>query len=484
VRSFSLRWRLILLSWSLALGAALVLTTLLHLYTQRQLLSLLERTLETKCDEVITVLENAASHLTLEEFFVIETDYRFTPHIYFYQIRDARGRILARSENLGDAELPLPESWKGGNLGSPVHLHTDPLPILPGGERVRLRSERVELARAGSELATIVIQTAVSLGPFESAVRRTLRDALLVTACGLVAVFFLLWFVTTRSLRPVIAMTRKASQITGTNLRERLPLVGRGDELDELAKVLNGMLDRLGGSLRQMEQFSSGAAHQLRTPLTRIRGELDLVLRSDVSDPLRSQLERIQEEVERLSRLCGRLLLLARLDQQAADASLFDEWVDLQEVISELLEQMTPLAHDRRVGLWRGATSAVRVRGSRPLLVQALLNLLANAIRYTPEGGAVVVSIDTNSEAVWLSVEDSGPGIPPGERERIFQPFYRIPRPASGVAGATEVDDDGSGLGLAIVRAIAQAHGGRVELFGAPTGGSVFRLVLPARRES
>jgi len=223
-----------------------------------------------------------------------------------------------------------------------------------------------------------------------------------------------------------------------------------------------------------MEQFSSDAAHQLRTPLTRIRGELDLILRSDAADPLRTQLEGIQEELERLSRVCGRLLLLGRLDQQARDASLFAEQVDLEAMVSELLEQMAPLAQDRGVGLRRGATSRLHVRGSRPLLVEALLNLLDNAIRATPEGDAVTVSIDADGGAARLSVEDGGPGVPPEERERIFQPFYRIPRASAGET------DDGSGLGLAIVRAVARAHGGRVEVLAAPAGGSVFRFVLPA----
>jgi len=477
-KRISLRSRLILLSWSLAFGTALVLTVLLHLRTQRQLLRQLERTLETKCDEVITVLKSAVLYPMLEEFLVIETDYRSSPYTYFYEIRDAQGRLLVRSPNMGDRELPIPEAWKRGDFGTPIHFQTEPHPISPGDDRIRLRSERLELALPGREPATLVIQTAVSLGPYEPAVRRTLRDAVLGATGSLAAVFFLLWFVTTRSLRPVSAMTRKASQITATNLRERLPLAGRADELDELARVLNDMLDRLGGSLRQMEQFSSGAAHQLRTRLTRIRGELDLILRSDVADPPRSQLERVQEEVERLSWLCGRLLLLARLDQQTGNASLFDERVDLEEVVNELLEQMAPLAQDRGVGLRRGAMSTVRVRGSRSLLVEALLNLLDNAIRFTPEGGSVAVSLEADGDVVRLSVEDSGPGVPPEERERIFQPFYRTPRTFA------EATDDGSGLGLAIVRGIAQAHGGRVEMLEAPSGGSIFRLVLPAHSGS
>jgi signal transduction histidine kinase len=190
-----------------------------------------------------------------------------------------------------------------------------------------------------------------------------------------------------------------------------------------------------------MEPLSSDAGPALRTLLTRIRGELDLVLRSGVPDPPRSQLEWIQEQLERLSRVCGRLLLLARLDQRARNASVLDERVDLEQVVSELLEQMAPVAQDRGVALGHGASSTLHVRGSRPLLVEALLNLLDNAIRATPAGGAVIVSIDASGDSVRLSVQDGGPGVPPEERERIFLPFYRIPR-ASG-----EAADEGSGLG-------------------------------------
>ena len=472
-RRLSLRWRLILFSWSLALGTALALLAVLQHRNHRQLLAQVEKTLETKCDEVITLLRDRASPLTLSEFLKIETNYRFSPYTYFYVIRDGKGGVVARSANLGGLALPLPEWWPGRDRGGPTHFATVPHPIVPATERIRLRSERVELAGVGPEPSTVLVQTAVSLAPVEAAVRATLRDALLVAAGGLAAVLFLLWFATTWSLRPVTSMTRKASKITATSLRERLPLAGRNDELDELASVLNDMLDRLGASLRQMEQFSSDAAHQLRTPLTRIRGELDLILAGDVPAPLGGQLEKVQEELERLSRVCGRLLLLARLDQQARDASLLAERVDLDEVVSELLDQMTPVARDRGVALRRGASSTLHVRGSRPLLVEALLNLLDNAIRVTPPGEAVAVSIDGGGGTVRLCVEDRGPGVAPEERESVFLPFYRVRRAPS------EAEDEGSGLGLAIVRGIAQAHGGRVEIAPAPERGSVFRLVLP-----
>ena len=467
--TLSLRWRLVLSSWSLALATAVVFTLLFHLRTERQLLQQLERTLRTRLDEVALVLGSGASYPTLEEFLLIETKNADT---YFYDVRDVQGRVLARSSNLGGIGLPWPEDWRAGDAVAATSIRTVPHPISPGIDRIRLLSERSRLSPARGEPFAVVIQTGVSLAPFESTVRQTLREALVIAIGSLAGVFFLLWFVTDRALQPVAAMTRKASQITATNLRERLPHAGRGDELDELARVVNEMLDRLGGSLRQMEQFSSDAAHQLRTPLTRIRGELDLVLRSALSDTSRSELERVREDLVDMSRLCARLLLLARLDQQAGITDLFEERVDIGEVVSDVLEQVSPLALDHGIVLQRQAPSPVRVRGSRRLLVEALLNLLDNAIRCTPQGGRVAVSTRANGE-VQLCVEDTGPGIPAEERARVFQRFYRLPRSAAGAS------DGGTGLGLAIVLGIAQAHGGRVELEDAPAGGALFRLVLP-----
>jgi len=467
-----IRWRLILVAWSLASATAVVLTLLSYSHTRRELLEQLESTLETKCDEVITVL-NSSPLAMLERFLLIETRYRFSPYEYFYQVSDEGGRLLVRSSNLNGASLPLPER-NAALLEGRHHVRTAPHPLSPETDRVRVRTERVAVRIAGTQARTVVIQTAVSLEPFEAALSKTQRTTYLVAGVGLAAVFFLLWFVTTRALQPVAAMTAKASEITVANLEERLPLAGRGDELDRLAGVINLMLDRLAGSMRQMEEFSADAAHQLRTPLTRIRGELDLALRSDPPEPLRADLERIQEEMERLARLCGRLLLFARLDRKDPEfRAAFGEVVPLEPLVAELVDQLTPAATERGVSLSAAAAAAPRVRGSRPLLVEALLNLLDNAIRASPSGGKIGLSIDRRGGFALISVADEGPGVPPEERERIFQPFHRL-----ALDGASPLDD-GAGLGLSLATAIARAHGGGVELECPVNGGSVFRLVLP-----
>lgn len=465
----SLRWRLILVSWSLAVGTALVLTLLIHSHTRHQLLTQLESTLESKCDEVITVL--TSNGFPMEEFLVVETRYRFSPYEYFYQIGDASSGVLARSRNLGAAELPAPDG-AGARAANEHRLETVPHPLSPD-DRIRLRSERVSLSLDGRPAEPVLIQTGVSLAPFEAAVSETQRAAHLVAAAGLAAVLFLLWFATTRSLQPVAAMTVKASQITASRPRERLPLAGRDDELDRLAKVLNDMLDRLAGSLRQMEQFSADAAHQLRTPLTRIQGELDLILRGGgLPGPLQRDLERIQDELDRLGRLCGRLLLFARLDRDGEDSALLLEVVELEPLVGELIEQLTPLALEQAVSLRYDGRAGLHVRGSRALLVEALFNLIDNAIRVAPEGSEVRVSISIQDGRARIAVADIGPGVPPEARELVFQPFSRLPDQAGRVG-------EGAGLGLPIASGIARAHGGDVVLESPPHGGSVFSLVLP-----
>jgi two-component system OmpR family sensor kinase len=471
-RGISLRWRLILYGWFLALATALGLSVPVYLAAERKLFDELATILETKCYEVVTVLEAEEQWLALDEFLQIETEHRGTARTYYYQIRDGTGATLARSRNLGAAELPRTGAASGA-FGSP-EIRTEADPLSPGAGTVLLRSERIRIALPRQEPAPFLIQVAISLGPFDAAMHEDMLETLGVAGASLAAVFLLLWFVTGRALQPVSAMSSKASEITAMSLRERLPVTGRGDELDRLASVLNDMLDRLGASLRQMEQFASGAAHQLRTPITRIRGELELLLREELPDRTRGQLERVQEELERLTRTCGRLLLLARLDQQAAEASLLEERTDLAEVVANLLDYMGPVAQERTITLRMGRTTAASVRGSRHLLSEAILNLLDNALRHSPEGGTVTVSTEVVGATVRLSVEDSGPGVPSEERERIFAPFYRIPRAAGGES------DSGSGLGLAIVTAIARAHRGSVELAEAPAGGSVFCMVLPA----
>jgi signal transduction histidine kinase len=336
-----------------------------------------------------------------------------------------------------------------------------------------VRSERVEVDVHGRGRETLIIQIAVSLGAWQMKLRDALLRDVLVTATILGGMFLLIWLVTTMSLRPVAAITRSAAQISARNLGDRLPIEGGADELDELARVLNAMLDRLSESMQLNAEFAADAAHQLRTPLTRVRGQVDLMLCRATAEPLRADLEGLQEEISRMSCLCGRLLLLGRLEMHTGEANLMSEKVNLKEVAEELVEQCSPAAYEDGVSLEIGTAVSAQVLGNRILLVEALMNLIDNAIRWTPRGGTVRVSVGVNAQEATLSVADGGPGIADQERERIFQPFYR----AGGTAAKRA--SEGFGLGLSIVRAIVRAHQGRAELARFAGTGCEFRLTIP-----
>ena len=311
----------------------------------------------------------------------------------------------------------------------------------------------------------------VSLAPLEEAMAGDLQQSLIAAAAGVAGLSVALWVFVGRTLRRVAAISRRAATITSTNLHERLPVDGSGDELDRLSRVFNEMLSGLGRSLEQMESFTSDAAHQLRTPLTRVRGELDLVLRDGRGLPpdVRARLVETRLEVERLARTCSRLLLLASLDRGAMEEGLRADDVDLLVLLEDTVEQVGPLAAERGVEVRSTGREGMRVRCCRPLLLEALLNLFDNAMRASPAGTTIEVSLRRFGKDALVTISDQGPGIPEELREQVFRRFSRSPRQREG----------GTGLGLSIVRGIARAHGGEVHIETAASGGAALVVALP-----
>jgi signal transduction histidine kinase len=264
-------------------------------------------------------------------------------------------------------------------------------------------------------------------------------------------------------LRPVRELTDSARSITETDLSRRIPVEG-DDEIAVLARTFNDMLDRLEGAFTAQRRFIDDAGHELRTPITIVRGHLELI--GDDPEDRAQTLALVTAELDRMGRIVDELLLLARAEQP--DFVQLDE-VELSDLTTELLVKATALGERD----WRlDACTSGRVWADPQRLTQAVLNLARNAVEHTTPSAEIGLGSIRRAGEVRLWVRDTGPGIEPDERERIFERFTR------GRRGRTR-RSDGAGLGLAIVRAVALAHRGRVELDSRPGAGATFTLVFP-----
>jgi heavy metal sensor kinase len=316
-----------------------------------------------------------------------------------------------------------------------------------------------------------VVQVGISLENMMKTLRRFDLIMAAVFPLGLLLAGGGGWLLARRALQPVDRLTQAVRRITSEHLQERLPETGTGDELDRLAGTLNDMLARLEDSFHQIRQFSADASHELQTPLTILRGEIEVALRA-VRRPLEYQqvLHSCLEEIERISRLVAGLLLLARADAGVLRLDL--QPVDLTELTLEVAARLQRLAAEKSITLHCDLPAPVIVSGDKEHLHRLLLNLIDNAIKYTQVGGRVTLSLHGDDHQVRLSVADTGIGLSLAEREQIFTRFFR--------SAEAKSQGGGAGLGLCIVQSIAAAHGGTIEVDSTPGQGSTFTLVLPA----
>ena len=276
-----------------------------------------------------------------------------------------------------------------------------------------------------------------------------------------------------RALAPVDQIARKAEQITQHNLSERLPVARTADELERLSLSLNHMIVRLEDAFLNSRRFVADASHELRTPLTVIRAELEsLASNRSLSPEFRETIGSILEEVERLARIVEQLFALSRLDAGESQT----EWVqfDLAELTATTAEQMSLLAEDKGISVLCDAAQPVLVDGDRSRLKQVVVNLLDNAIKYTPEKGRIQLRVAGANGHAMLEVADNGIGIPADALPHVFERFFRVDK-------ARTRDPEGAGLGLSIVKSICTAHAAIVEV-ESNGHGSRFRVKFPSTR--
>jgi heavy metal sensor kinase len=371
--------------------------------------------------------------------------------------------------------------------GAPRDEGFDPSSVAPLPAHAPASTARkVSLAGGALLIASVTASGArgtgyrVEVGTSAAPAQDTLTHVLVMLAVGLplaVAVAVVGGFMLVRrALEPVVRSAAKAQDISQHNLSERLPVVHSGDEIERLSVALNHMITRLEEAMRASKQFVADASHELRTPLSVMRGELEgLAQDASLALDTRERLGSVLEEVGRLAEIVESLFALSRLDAGEASA----QWLrfDLAELAATTAGQMSLLATDKNVTVECDTTGETPVEGDRARLKQVIVNLLDNAIKYTPDGGRVHVRVLREGAFAVLEIADDGIGIPPEALPHVFKRFFRVDVSRSREQG-------GAGLGLAIVKSICALHGAQVDVTSAVGRGSVFRVRQPIARDA
>jgi heavy metal sensor kinase len=451
----SLRFRLIIWYAGLLTTVFLLFGVMMYQVLRHYLIQSLADSLDRRIEQIaISLLANAEK--TGEGYVIDEIKARYAPENYDRFIRLSRqdGAVIYTS---GRAPAFDPE-------GLSLVRHPDPTRIATLLDKSRL------LIRA-KNYGSYLIESGAPMQPIQI----VLAHLTFLLLMGLPVVVLVAvgggYVLVGRALAPVMQITRSAEQITLHNLDEQLPKTRTGDEMEQLSFALNRMIVRLREAFDQNRRFLADASHELRTPLAALRGELEsAVEQARLMPELRDRVGSALEEVDRLAKIVETLFAISRLDAGEAQ----NEWhrFDLGQLVAGTAEQMSLLAEDKGISVACQARDGVTVEGDRARIKQVVVNLLDNAIKYTPSGGSIRLEVQARDHKAVLDVVDTGMGIPSEALPHVFDRFFRVDK-------ARSRDIGGAGLGLAIVKSICIAHDGRVEVESRENQGSRFRVELP-----
>lgn len=361
--------------------------------------------------------------------------------------------------------------WTPPRRDRPISRDNPALPLkTPRFFTVEAEGREWRVGLMGNPYVTLAL--GADLSELNAGLARLRAACAAILAGALVLVVGGAWLLAGRALRPVNALSDAVEGITARGLDQRIAAPAHEPEFGRLVTVFNAMMDRLEKSFGQATRFSADASHELKTPLSLLQAELEQALEaSPAGSPLQAACASMLEDVHHLKAIVQKLLLLAQAD--AGRLKLHRETVDLTALVGNVVEDLCARADGLRLEL--AIEPGVKIAADADLLEQAVQNLASNALKYTPAGGLVRVSLRREGEGALIEVGNSGQGVAPEDRERIFERFFRAVPSRSGRA-------EGSGLGLALAREIVRAHDG--ELCLAPEGGplTVFRLCLPGAR--
>jgi len=458
-RSISFR----LVAWHAAISLLMCAGFGLYVYFGLSYFLQLARTdtLQRRANEVAAIL---AAHIGREgeayTIDLIKTSYAPENNDRFIRIRRPDGSLLYVSgqptDNAFDpAKVPLLTESNGAGVNRPITLEY--LLLMQTSAVVNGRTYLLDCGESKLPDVQVLHRFLVMLGFGVPVI------LLVVVAGGAVLV--------RQALKPVRRIIDAAKAITSSNLGQRLPVADTADELEHLSVVLNQMIGRLEAAFQHSQRFSADASHELRTPLTIMRVELESISQEPALDTVtREKVASILEETERMGKMVEGLLAISRLE--TGEAVINVSRFDLSVLVAATAEQIALLAEEKGITVRCNAAELVEVTGDRFRLQQVIVNLLDNAIKYSPPGDEILLNTRMNAGQAVLEVIDNGPGIPPEALPHIFDRFFR----ADSVRTHSV---NGTGLGLSIVRSICLAHGGTVEAVNRPCGGCRITVCLP-----
>jgi len=379
----------------------------------------------------------------------------------FYQIYDAStGALLSQSDAIAPLGLAFTPSEVKSFRDQP-RLHD----VQTDYGRIRLTNS-VITGNTPSEV--FLLQVGASLAGSDGALRRFLQLLLWGMPAGLLIAFVAGRGMAGVALAPLERFAAAVRTIDAANLRQRLPARGVGDELDQVAHAFNDTLARVEDAVGEMRQFSTALAHELRTPIAALRGEIELAaMKPGATEHQRESAASQLEELDKLKRLIDHLLTLARAD--SGQIPLAHDRVELASIVEGVVEQLEPVAQAQGLTLAADVEARPAIVGDASWIERMLLNLLDNAFKFTAEGGAVTVRVAEDAERAILEVRDTGVGMAPDVVPHVFERFYR---------GDPARSAGGVGLGLSLVKWIVDRHGGEVRAAGAPGAGAWFTVAL------
>ncbi|MCX7966425.1 MAG: ATP-binding protein, partial [Syntrophorhabdaceae bacterium] len=451
MRTFSLP-----IKWKLTLWYSLILASILVVFSSGVYIyfkNSLQKSIDTKIKSIADVLSSAMVETHGASVFnnferYLENVLGKKPKGKFIQIMDSSGRIGAKMSDMETETIPTSFSALEKALKGEVIYETIETPT-----KERIRTVIVPIIEKDKDRVTSIVQVGTSLEDFDETMRRLLIIFLISIPTSIAITTVSGYFLARKALKPVDKIRRAAIKISSSNLDERIDIGGKRDELGRLATTFNDMIERLKDSFQRINQFSIDVSHELKTPLTILKGETEVALRKErTADDYKKILKSNLEEIDRMTKIIDDLLLLSKAESN--NILINKEDIAIKDLIADICMNMENYAKNKGVELVLGNIDEVNLKGDEIKLRRMLSNIIENGIKYNSEGGKVEVYSALNDGYINIYIKDNGMGIPESDIKFIFDRFYR--------GDKSRRRETGSGLGLSISKWIAEAHNGTI----------------------